>query len=238
MTIRQRFELVRREIEAAAIQSGRTPEDVRLVVVTKGQPLDSVREVVDAGAKWLGENYPEQAIQKILALKEFDDVEWHMIGHLQSRKVEIVCAYFSMMHSMDRLELARKMEKELAKSGKVLPILLEINIGQEATKSGWHVGTPEEIKKLFGDVQEIAQLGHLKIQGIMAMPPLVENPVSIEENFRHVGHIKQILNAEFPNLCWKELSMGTSSDYIPAIKAGATIVRIGNAIMGPRSYNK
>lgn len=232
--IRNNLNRVRNEIEAAAKRAGRNPDEVQIVVVTKAQPIDVVRDTLLAGAKILGENYPEETLPKILGLKDEFAVEWHMIGHLQSRKIPIVVEWFQMLESLDGVDLALKLEKRLADAGKVLPVLLEFNVGGEASKSGWDVSREELWEGVLPDVEKILTLPHLRVKGLMTMPPLMEHPEQSRPYFTRLIKLRDFLAKRLHGVDFSVVSMGTSMDYPVAVEEGATLIRVGTAILGPR----
>jgi len=232
--IRQNLERVYGRIEQAAAVSGRQGGDVRLVVVTKSQPVEVVTAAVQAGARLLGENYPEESVAKIEALKDCAGLEWHMIGHLQSRKARLVSEHFDALHSLDSLHLAGKLERLLAERDRVLPVLLEFNVGGEESKSGWQAWDESRWDDLLADVAAVLALPHLQVRGLMTMPPLELEPEAVRTYFARLRRLRDYLASHFPAGIWNELSMGTSGDYEVAIQEGATYVRIGQAILGSR----
>lgn len=232
--ISDRFRQVQEEITKAAVDCGRSPEEVRLVTVTKGHSLEAVREVVAAGARCLGENYVEEAEPKILALSEQDRVEWHMIGHVQSRKAEAVCSLFQIVHSLDRIKLARRLQRFAGEGGQALPVLLECNVSGEESKYGWPAWREEDWPDLLPDFAEILQLKKLRVQGLMTMAPFDPDPENARPYFLRLRRLQEFLENQLPSGEWRELSMGMSADFGVAIQEGATLVRIGTAIMGPR----
>jgi pyridoxal phosphate enzyme (YggS family) len=221
-------------METAARRAGRDPESVRLVVVTKTHPVETVWAAIEAGAKVLGENYAEEAVAKMNAIGQAE-VEWHMIGHVQSRKAKLVAENFGMMHSLDSLKLARRLDNFAAEAGRVLPILLEFNVGGEASKSGWEAGDESRWEGLLPEVETILSLGHLETRGLMTMPPLGEQAEASRAYFVRLRRLQDFLRGHFPQSRWDELSMGTSLDFTVAIEEGATLVRVGTSILGPRS---
>ncbi|WP_299028111.1 YggS family pyridoxal phosphate-dependent enzyme [uncultured Thermanaerothrix sp.] len=234
LTIRQNYLRVLEQIHQAAQRSGRDPSQIRLVVVTKGQPVEAIQAVVQAGAKFLGENYPEEALPKMEVLRGYP-VEWHMIGHLQSRKARLVAQFFDWFEALDSLRLAQKLERALAEQERRLPVLLEFNVGGEESKSGWRAETPEIWSAFLPEIELIlSTCPHLDVRGIMTMPPLAADPHQARQYFVHSRHLRDFLAQAFPNASWDELSMGTSADFPLAIEEGATIVRVGQAILGPR----
>lgn len=235
--IRKNIDTVQGRILRSAQLAGRDAAVVRLMVVTKTQPVEIVRAAIEAGALDLGENYPEEAQPKIEALRnEGALARWHMIGHLQSRKAKIVCADFDMLHSLDSLSLAQKLENHLAALGRTLPVLLEINTGGEVSKGGWHYRGDEDVEVLEKIVEQIVLLPHLEIRGLMTMPPYQEDGELSRPYFRMLAKLRSQLQTRFPKLGLNELSMGTSTDFEAAVQEGATFVRIGTAILGPRNY--
>lgn len=228
------YESVCERIAAAARSVGRDPQDVHLVVVTKGHSLEAVRQVLNAGARCLGENYVEEAMPKIQATRDYRDLEWHMVGHVQSRKAKLVCENFSRIDSVDSLKLARRLDRFAGETGKTLPILLEFNVSGEDTKFGWEAYNPALWHDLLSEFEEILNLSQLSIDGLMTMPPLLPDPENSRPYFRRLCQLRDFLASHFPHLEWKELSMGMSADYEIAIQEGATMVRVGTAIMGER----
>ncbi|MGQ9832695.1 MAG: YggS family pyridoxal phosphate-dependent enzyme [Candidatus Villigracilaceae bacterium] len=231
--IRQRYLQTLEQIAAAARRAGRRPEDVRLVVVTKAQPLAVVQAAIQAGVVVLGENYPEEAVEKIRALPNAG-VEWHMIGHVQSRKADLVAGHFAMLHSLDNLRLANRLERFCAETGRRLPVLLEFNVGDEESKFGWQAGNESRWSDFLPEIETILTLPHLEVRGLMCMPPLAEQPEASRPYFRLLRRLQDFLARRFPSASWNELSMGTSIDYVVGVEEGATLVRIGTAIVGPR----
>lgn len=233
--IRANLERVKARIEKTAISCGRAAKDVRLVVVTKGQPVQVTRAAIQAGAAILGENYPEEALPKIAELRNERPIEWHMIGHLQSRKARMVAEHFDMLHSLDSLRLAEKLERLLAAAQRTMPVLLEINVGGEESKYGWIADRVAQWDHLLPVIERVRSLPHLKIAGLMTMPPLFDDPQLSRPYFLRLRQLREFLTRQFPAEDFSELSMGTSADFETAIEEGSTIVRIGRAIVGPRT---
>ncbi|MCC6500620.1 MAG: YggS family pyridoxal phosphate-dependent enzyme [Anaerolineales bacterium] len=224
------------QIATAARKSGRDPHEVRLVVVTKSQPLEIVQAAIEAGARILGENYPEEGVTKIQSLAAQTGVEWHMIGHVQSRKARLVAEHFALLHSLDSLKLARRLDRFAAESQRTLPVLLEFNVGGEASKSGWEASDESQWDALLPDVAAILELPNLQIRGLMTMPPLGTDAQDSRRFFRRLRLLRERLATQLPGGDWRELSMGTSADYAVAVEEGATLVRVGTAIVGERRY--
>jgi pyridoxal phosphate enzyme (YggS family) len=235
LEISHNLEHVQERITRSAILAGRNPNDVKLVVVSKAQPPDVVLAAIEAGVKRLGENYAEESTAKILALGGKLGIEWHMIGHVQSRKAKLVVQHFDMVHSLDSLRLAKKYNALLQDQGKQLPVLIELNLSGEASKSGWQIQGEDGMDTLLQDLDKISDLHHLLVKGLMTMPPLSENPGKTRTYFKQLREVRDTLTQRLPQWNLDELSMGTSIDFEEAIVEGATFVRIGQAILGPRS---
>lgn len=231
-TIKTNLNYVESVISKNARKAGRSAKSVRLVVVTKLQPLTVVRQAIAAGAQLLGENYPEEGVAKKQALQN-ETVSWHMIGHVQSRKAALVAQNFDLVHSVDSLRLAERLNGACEKIGKKLPVLLQINIDAELTKGGWCVASGCELDEWYADLEAIMRLDHLELRGLMCMPPLVEDPELSRPHFARLRNLRDEIERRL-GLPLPELSMGTSADYAVAVEEGATFVRIGSTILGPR----
>jgi hypothetical protein len=232
--IKENMERVQQQMAAAAQAAARPSEEIRLVVVTKAQPVQVLQAAVEAGAIFLGENYAEESVRKIATLGGKLGVEWHMIGHVQSRKAKLVVEAFDMVHSLDSLKLAQKYNQLLTDRHKRMRVLLEFNVGGEEGKSGWQAADVNDWERLLSEIEQVTVLPCLEIQGLMTMPPLSENPRLSLPFFRKLRQLRDYLSNRFQRNSWAELSMGTSSDFEAAIQEGATLVRIGQAILGPR----
>lgn len=234
-TIRDRYFSVLDDIDQTATKSARNPAQIRLVVVTKSHPVNRVLEVVEAGARDLGENYLEDAMPKIEALKNHSGLHWHMIGHVQSRKSRMVASKFEIVHSIDREKIAMRLNQAALEIGRVLPVLLECNTSGETTKFGWPAWDDREWSILAGTIARLIDLPGLEIQGLMTIAPFFDKDEPARPYFRRLRKLRDDLASQFPELSWKELSMGMSGDYRVAIQEGATILRIGTLIMGSRT---
>jgi pyridoxal phosphate enzyme (YggS family) len=235
-SIRQRYLQTLDSISASARKAGRDPDSVRLVVVTKLQPFEVVRAAIEAGAQIVGENYPEEAVQKITQLQSQTKVEWHIIGHVQSRKARLVAEHFALFQSLDSLKLAERVNGFAAEFKRVLPVLLEFNVGGEESKSGWDASDESHWMDLLKDINAIALLPHLQIRGLMTMPPLFPDPEMARPAFQRLRRLRDFFAKHIPQVDWRELSMGTSADYAVAVEEGATFVRVGQAILGQRPH--
>jgi PLP dependent protein len=232
--ISKNLDMVKERIVEAALSVGRSSNAVKLVVVSKGQPADIVRAAIEAGIKSFGENYPEETFKKIKDLGNIQGIEWHMIGHLQSRKSEIVAENFSVFHSLDSVHLAMKLDRVLNEKSRKLPVMLECNISGENTKYGWPAWEENQWKLLIKDALEIIKCKSLIVVGLMTMPPLFQDVEDVRPYFQKLRALKEYLSNQISSDYFKELSMGTSIDYPIAIQEGATYIRIGQAILGQR----
>ena len=236
-SIRERYLGTLDKIASAAKRSGRSLEAVKLVVVTKAQPVEVAQAAIEAGAVILGENYAEEGVTKIQSLQNFSAVEWHMIGHVQSRKAPLVAGHFNFMHSLDSLKLAKKLDRVCGEAGRNLPVLLEFNVGGEESKGGWEAADETRWAGLAAEISEILAMPNLRVRGLMSMPPLGDTAEFSRPFFQKLRRLRDYLVSQLPQADLSELSMGTSSDYEVAVEEGATFVRVGTAIVGQRTYN-
>ena len=233
-SIRERYLHTLDQIASAARGVDRDPDEIRLVVVTKSQPLEIVEAAIEAGATFLGENYPEEGVTKIQSLSQQSGVEWHMIGHVQSRKARLVPDHFALLHSLDSLKLAQRLDRFAAEQNRVLPVLLEFNVGGEQSKFGWNASDATAWDLLLPDINSVLNLTNLHVRGLMTMPPLETDPQEARRFFQSLRRLRDHLASAFPQAAWDELSMGTSADFVVAVEEGATLVRVGTAIVGAR----
>lgn len=227
-SVAENLSAIRGRIEAACLRSGRDPSSVRLVGVTKTVPVERIREGVEAGLCVLGENYVQEARSKIDALAGLD-ISWHFIGHLQSNKVKMILDWCQLIHTVDRESLARELNRHAQNLGRKIPALIQVNIGDEETKSGV---SSRELSLLF---RKVSSLDGLDIRGLMILPPWYEDPELVRPYFRKLKELLIELRQEspFPERL-TELSMGMSNDFEAAIEEGATLVRVGTALFGSR----
>lgn len=237
-TITQRLEAIKANIAVSAKKSNRAARKVLLLAVSKKQPLNVIEAAYAAGIRSFGENYAEEAHEKVEQLAHLSDIRWEMVGHVQSRKSTLVAADFSRVHSLDSLKLARKLNAARVEQGFIAPleILLQLNVSGEASKEGMPAWDKDQWQNLTPIVSEILTLGQLRLTGLMTMPPLFEEPELSRPFFGLLRQARDYLNQQIPGLALTELSMGTSSDYPVAVEEGATIIRIGTALLGPRIY--
>jgi pyridoxal phosphate enzyme (YggS family) len=228
LELKQRLEHIKERIRQAAKSCNRNPDSIRLVAVSKTVPAETVKEAIEAGATILGENYVQDAREKFDALVHYP-VSWHFIGHLQSNKAKYAVRLFDLIHSVDSLKLARALDKEAKKVDKIQPILVQVNISGEDTKSGIAA------EDAPGLISEISHLKNLSIEGLMTMPPYFYQPEKVRPYFAALRELRdQMKKQSLPNVSLEELSMGMTGDFEVAIEEGATLVRIGTAIFGER----
>ncbi len=226
MTIAENLQLVRRRIAAAAARVGRNPADIVLVAVSKRMPAASLRAAAASGHLLFGENYLQEATEKIAVLPR--DFVWHFIGHIQSNKAKIVAGMFDVVETVDRLKIAAALDKCLVPLNRVMPVYLQVNIGREPQKSGV---MPDAVLKFAADM---APYRHLRLTGLMAMPPYNPDPEDTRKYFRQVRELAEELAAAGMLASGYGLSMGMSGDFEVAIEEGSTLVRVGTAIFGSR----
>ena len=231
MTISDRFSEVIRRKDEAAVRSGRRPEDVTLMAVTKTHGADEINQAIAAGATDIGENRVQELLEKY---DKVDPVRWHLIGHLQTNKVKSVVGKVVMIHSVDSLKLAREIDKRSEAAGIVTDVLIEINSAMEDTKSGID---PQNLRQITEEIT--AECKHVRIRGLMCIPPIAADPEDARPYFKEAASLfKEMQGWDLPEERIKAdvLSMGMSGDFEVAIEEGATIVRVGSSIFGPRNY--
>jgi pyridoxal phosphate enzyme (YggS family) len=226
------------DIERAAVSAGRDPGAVRLVVVTKSHPVEAVQEALEGGLRLFGENYVEEGLEKIQAVRlpagDAARIEWHMIGHLQSRKARPVVEHFHALHSLDSLKLAARLDRFASEMGRRLPVLLECNVSGEQTKFGWPAWDEARWGDLLSELGQLAALSNLEWRGLMTMAPFFDSPEAARPYFQRLRSLRDFLVERIPGVQLPDLSMGMSGDFTVAVQEGATLVRVGTAIMGTR----
>jgi pyridoxal phosphate enzyme (YggS family) len=222
--IAERLDALRRRIEEAARRVGRDPGSVRLVAASKTKPADAIRAAYDAGAREFGENYVQEALSKQAELADLTDITWHLIGHLQTNKAKIAGGAFGMIQSLDSVRLAGALHK--AHPDSRMPVLVEVNLGGETSKSG---ASPDNLESLINAVRD-----KVDVRGLMAIPPPGPKPEDSRPYFAQLRQMRERLAAA-TGLALSELSMGMTDDFEIAIEEGATIVRVGRAIFGERT---
>jgi pyridoxal phosphate enzyme (YggS family) len=228
VNIRENVARVLGRIAAACARAGRRPEDVKLVAVSKAVSPELIRQAYEAGLRDFGENRVQEAEAKRPALADLD-ATWHLVGHLQTNKAKPARELFQYIHSLDSLRLAERLDRVASPGGQRLPVLLEVNLGEELTKSG--AREAELLQLALG----VSQLPTLELRGLMAMPPLFEDPDKTRPFFRRLRELAEMIESHrLPGVSMRELSMGMSHDFEVAVEEGATMIRIGTAIFGPR----
>ena len=231
--LRANLAQARERIDSAAIRASRDPSSIRIVAVTKSQPAEQVRAAHRAGLRLIGENRVDEAGPKQAAVADLIGLEWHMVGHVQSRKAKRVAATFSVVHSVDRLKLAQLLDREAGLHGRNLQVLLECNVSGESSKWGWPLADRSAWAEAAAEFEQLSNLAHLRVGGLMTMAPWAEDPESVRPVFRRLRELRDYLQQE-TSRPWPELSMGMSDDFPIAVEEGATILRLGRAIFGPR----
>ena len=218
---------IKQRIAAAAVRSHRAPDSIKLLAVTKTVPSVCIGEAIDAGVTIFGENYVQEAKEKIAVIGP--RAQWHMIGHLQTNKAKYAVNLFNYIHSVDRIDLARELDKKARLTGHKMNILIEVNVSGEKTKNGIPAATAISL------VRDVSMLENLSVRGLMTMAPYSANPENSRPYFTSLRNLRDdIIRAEITGILMEELSMGMTDDFEVAIEEGATIVRIGRAIFGER----
>ena len=230
-TIKDNLEQVNSNIVSACIRSGRKTDSVTLIAVSKTKPVEMLLEAYAAGARDVGENKVQEIVDKIDKLPP--DARFHMIGHLQTNKVKYIIDRIYMIHSLDSVKLAMEIDKRAKAAGRVVPCLIEINIGNEESKYGIN---PKEAAEFAA---EVSQLTGIKIMGLMCVAPAVDDPEDAREYFVRMRELSvDITRKNIDNIELSILSMGMSGDYMVAVEEGADFVRVGSSIFGLRDYSK
>ena len=219
---------VQQRIMETCTRCGRDSNAVRMIAVTKTVSAEIVRVAIQAGAVLFGENYIQEAREKCGMLAEYP-VSWHFIGHLQTNKAKYAVKLFDLIHTVDSLRLATELDREARKIGKVQKILIQVNIGKEASKSGIDAESTEML------IRSLAAFPNLSVRGLMVIPPFFDEPERVRPHFRGLRELRDSLNKSgIAGVSLDELSMGMTGDFEAAIEEGATMVRIGTAIFGER----
>ncbi len=214
------LETFRQELISTCIKSGRDPATVTLVAVSKKQSLNKIQEALKLGHFDFGENYIQEVLEKQQTMQN-SEIRWHLIGPIQTNKINKIIGKFSLIHSVDSYETALEINKRAEKNNLKIPILLQLNLADEETKSG------QSKEDLLNDWENYKSLKSLDIQGLMTMPPLLDDPEKTRPYFKELFELSKQLKL-------KHLSMGTSSDWKVAVEEGATLIRIGTAVFGER----
>ena len=229
--LKDNIAVVRKNIELACERAGRNPEEVTLIAVSKTKPLSDIEEVIaTTDTRDFGENKVQEMVDKYENVST--PVNWHLIGHLQTNKVKYIVDKACLIHSVDSFNLAKTIEKEAVKRDVTANILIEVNVAEEETKFGVRC---EEVLPL---IEQIKDLPHVKVKGLMTIAPFVENPEDNRVYFRTLRDLSlDIASKNIDNIDMSVLSMGMTNDYVVAVEEGATLVRVGTGIFGARNYN-
>lgn len=227
--LKEQLEEVEQKIQAACDRSGRKRSEVTLIAVSKTKPLEMLQEAYDLGVRVFGENKVQELEQKYDQLPK--DIQWHMIGHLQTNKVKYIVDKAELIHSVDSIKLAEAIEKEAEKKNCVAGVLVEVNVAEEESKFGL------KMEEVIPFIEKISRFPHIKVRGLMTIAPFVENPEDNRSIFANLQKLSvDIANKNIDNTNVSILSMGMTNDYEVAIEEGATMVRVGTGIFGARNY--
>ncbi len=227
MDIKANLDVIRQRVAMACERAGRDPKEIKILGASKKQPPEKILAAYEAGLRIIGENYVQEARNKREALIDLD-LEWHFIGRLQTNKAKQAVKIFDIIETVDRAAIAKGLSRHAERLGRLLPVLIEVNIGQEDTKAGVAPG------ELFYLVELILSLPGLELRGLMTMPPYLEDPEGVRPYFAKLRELLEKLKTKFPEAPLSELSMGMSHDFEVAVEEGATIIRVGTALFGPR----
>lgn len=231
--IAQNLALVEQRLAGACDRSGRKRTDITLVAVSKTRSPEEILAAYACGVRHFGENRVEELQAKVAALSRLwsaEQPEWHMIGHLQSRKAREAAALCDMLHSLDSLALAGKLDRQASQRALPLPVLVECNVSHEMSKYGFSAWDPDAWPTLAVELGRLVESAHLSVRGLMTMAPIVAEPHDARQYFSRLRGLREFLRQAVPGIGWHELSMGMTDDYEVAIEEGATMVRIGRAI--------
>ena len=237
--IRQNLNQVEWRIARACARAGRNHSEITLVAVSKTRTLGEIISAYRCGLRHFGENRVEELAPKVKHLASAfsqDGIIWHMIGHVQSRKARLAAELSHIVHSVDSVRLATRLDRFAGELGKHLPVLLELNVSGEASKYGFPAWDEASFQAFLAQARTLEKLTHLRVRGLMTMAPIVSDPEETRPVFRRLRELRDRLVEELPFTDWAELSMGMTDDFEVAIEEGATMVRLGRAIFGPREY--
>jgi PLP dependent protein len=230
--LRKRFEAVVNRVTKRAQQAKRSPSDIRIIAVTKTHPVQTIKDALAVGMSEFGENRVQEAEEKITAIGR-DAARWHLIGHLQANKARRAVQLFDIIHSLDSISLAQRLDRLCEEEGRSLPVLIQVDLAGEQTKSGVKEA---ELKELANVVKGCR---HLELSGLMTLPPFIEEPEQVRPYFRRLRDLRDELDRQdYFGSNKGELSMGMTHDFEIAIDEGATMIRIGTAIFGAREHKE
>ena len=230
--IHPNLENVTQRITLAAERSGRSIEAIQIVAISKGQPLEAIKAAIDLGLDHIGENRVEEALHKQAQITQRDPT-WHMVGHIQSRKAREIPNHFSWVHSIDRLTIAERLSRQATEQAGNLSVLLECNVSGETSKGGWNLADRSKWPTVIPEFQKILALPAINVLGLMTMAPWVQDEKILRTTFQTLRELQDFLSKQL-ELELPHLSMGMSDDFEYAIEEGATMLRLGRAIFGPR----
>jgi len=223
--IKNNLEIINEKIKKAALKTNRNPEEIKLVAVTKTATIEQIKEAISVGVKIIGENKVQEAKEKYQILST--DIEWHLVGHLQTNKVKYAIEIFDLIHSVDSIKLAKEIDKRSLQFGMITNVLVEVNVSGEETKYGIK---PEEVEPFL---EEISEFSRIKVRGLMTIAPIVEDKEEVRPYFRKLRKLFEKIKIEnMKNIRMDYLSMGMTEDFETAIEEGANMVRIGRGIFG------
>ncbi|MCD8338125.1 MAG: YggS family pyridoxal phosphate-dependent enzyme [Lachnospiraceae bacterium] len=227
--LKENLQDVEERVACACARAGRSRDEVLLIAVSKTKPVEMIEEIYREGVRDFGENHPQEIRDKFPRLP--DDVQWHMIGHLQTNKIKYIIERACMVHSVDSFRLAEEISKAAVRRNRIMPILIEVNMAGEASKYGI---APEDTESL---IRQIAPLPGVHVEGLMTIAPYTDNPEDNRSVFRKMKKLNVDIRAKnIDNTDMSHLSMGMTGDYEVAIEEGATMIRVGTGIFGARSY--
>ena len=223
--IKNNLEIINEKIKKAALKASRNPEEIKLVAVTKTATIEQIKEAISAGVEIIGENRVQEAKEKYQILTA--DIEWHLVGHLQTNKAKYAIEIFDLIHSVDGIKLAKEIDRRSLQFGMITNVLVEVNISGEETKYGIK---PEEVEPFL---KEISEFSRIRVKGLMTIAPIVEDKEEVRPYFRKLRELsKEIKKKNIKNVRMDYLSMGMTEDFEVAVEEGANIVRIGRGIFG------
>jgi pyridoxal phosphate enzyme (YggS family) len=226
--IKTNLQEVQNKVFQAAVKAGQKPEDIQIIAVTKTVDIPQMEEAIDAGISAIGENRVQEITKKYPLLQK--KVDWHLIGYLQTNKVKYIIDKVQLIHSLERLSLAKEISKRAKQKGLTMPVLIQVNVAQEKTKHGL------EVEQVIPFIKEIVELEGIKVQGLMTMAPFVNDPEEVRFVFRELRLLAERIKQEsIPGIEMKHLSMGMTNDFEVAIEEGANLIRVGTGIFGERT---
>ncbi len=229
ITVKDNLLIIEQNIHKALQKSGRTNDNVDIIAVTKTVGIEQINEAIDAGLNKIGENRVQELVKKYDIIGE--KVEYHMIGHLQTNKVKYIIDKVSLIHSLDRLSLAKELNKRAKKSGLTVDALIQVNVAEEKSKYGL------KVNQVIPFIEDISKYENIKIKGLMTIAPFVENPEEVRWVFRDLRRLSDIIkDKNYNNVEMEILSMGMTNDYEIAIEEGSNMIRIGTGLFGKRNY--